>query len=93
MTVILAPKDTDNYPNIGIAHTLIAITSEKPRVAIGAHLILARVGLITRPAINQSEIRPAPVATLVITSIPTELGVSSYTRSPKIGVTTASRTP
>ena len=38
------------------------------------------------------ESRSAPVATLTVTSIPTEGGVG-YTRSPKVGVATTSRTP
>ena len=47
---------------------------------------------MTRPTIYHREFRPAPVAPLVVTSIPTE-GVGSYTRSPIVGVATTSRTP
>ena len=47
---------------------------------------------MTRPTIYHREFRSAPVAPLVVTSIPTE-GVGSYTRSPIVGVATTSRTP
>ena len=47
---------------------------------------------MTRPTVYSHESRSAPVVTLTVTSIPTG-GVGSYTRSPKVGVTTASRSP
>jgi len=47
---------------------------------------------MTRPTVYSQESRSAPVATLTVTSIPTG-GVGSYTRSPKVGVATASRSP
>ena len=45
---------------------------------------------MTRPTVYSHESRSAPVVTLTVTSIPTG-GVGSYTRSPKVGVTNASR--
>ena len=41
---------------------------------------------------HSRESRSAPVAPLIVTSIPTG-GVGCYTRSPKVGVATTSRTP
>ena len=47
---------------------------------------------MTRPTIYHREFRSAPVAPLVVTSIPKE-GVGIYTRSPIVGIATTSRTP
>ena len=88
MPVVLGTKNTQ----IRISHSLIAIISEKTIITVGTHLVLTWVGCVTRPAINPREARPVPKVTLVSSSIPTELGVGSYTLGPKIGVSTASRT-
>ena len=47
---------------------------------------------MTRPTVYNREIMSAPIAPLIVTSIPTG-GVGCYTRSPKVGVATTSRTP
>ena len=47
---------------------------------------------MTRPTVYSRESRSAPVAPLIVTSIPTG-GVGCYTRSPKVGVATTSRSP